>query len=50
MSSPFKFTQLVEPSNNADPSHLPNDFQPDIAYLAGQCCSLSYQQYAKYPI
>ena len=49
MSSPFKFTQLVEPSTNADPSHLPNDFQPTIAYLAGQCCSLSYQQYAKYP-
>lgn len=43
------FTQLDEPSENANLNKLPDGFDADIAYLLGQCCSATYTQYAQYP-
>ena len=46
--SSFSFNQLTEPTCYADPK-APSGFDPTIAYVLGQCCALSYEQYAKYP-
>ena len=44
----FSFNQLTEPTCYANPK-APSGFDPTIAYVLGQCCALSYDQYAKYP-
>jgi len=43
--SPFAFTQLVEPVSNVTPTPPAAPFDPVMAYLLGQCCSLTYAQF-----
>lgn len=42
---PFAFTQLVEPTKYVTPTPPPQPFDPVIAYLLGQCCNLTYNQF-----
>lgn len=42
--SPFALTTLTEP-NNIVTQNLPAGFNATIAYLLGQCCSLTYAQF-----
>jgi len=42
---PFAFTPLVEPTSNVTHTPPPAPFDPVIAYLLGQCCSLTYAQF-----
>jgi len=41
---PFALTTLTEP-NNSVTQMLPAGFDPIVAYLLGQCCSLTYVQF-----
>lgn len=43
--SPFAFTSLVEPTSNVTPTPPAAPFDPVMAYLLGQCCSLTYAQF-----
>lgn len=45
-TSPFAFTQLTEPQQYASPVGLPGGFDPEIALLLGNCCNLTYSQFA----
>jgi hypothetical protein len=42
----FSFTQLTEPAQYASPT-APGNFNAAIAYFLGQCCALTYDQYAQ---
>jgi hypothetical protein len=41
---PFALTTLTEPNNSVTQA-LPAGFDPTMAYLLGQCCSLTYVQF-----
>jgi len=41
---PFALTPLTEPNNSVTQT-LPAGFDPMVAYLLGQCCSLTYVQF-----
>lgn len=43
--SPFTFTQLVEPAGNVTQTPPAAPFSSTMAYLMGQCCSLTYVQF-----
>ena len=43
---PFAFTQLTEPQQYASPTGLPAGFDTEIALLLGNCCNLTYSQFA----
>ena len=43
ITSSFQFTTLTEPPNNTET--LPAGFNANMAWLLGQCCNLTYQQY-----
>jgi len=43
---PLAFTQLTEPQQYASPTGLPAGFDPTIALLLGNCCNLTYSQFA----
>lgn len=45
-SSPFAFNQLTEPQQYVSPTSLPNGFDTEIALLLGNCCNLTYSQFA----
>lgn len=44
--APFAFTQLTEPAQYANPSALPSGFNAQMALLMGNCCNLTYSQFA----
>jgi len=44
-TQPFVFTPLVEPTASVTPMPPPAPFDPVIAYLMGQCCNLTYEQF-----
>jgi hypothetical protein len=44
VSPTFAFNALTEPSTNATPS-VPAGFNVNIAWLLGQCCNITYQDY-----
>jgi Lipase (class 3) len=43
--SSFAFTPLVEPTRSVTQTPPPAPFSPLMAYLLGQCCSLTYAQF-----
>jgi hypothetical protein len=43
--STFVFTPLIEPTSNVTQNPPVAPFNPVMAYLMGQCCSLTYTQY-----
>lgn len=43
---PFAFTQLTEPQQYASANALPAGFDTEIALLLGNCCNLTYSQFA----
>jgi hypothetical protein len=45
-NSPFAFTQLTEPQQYASPTGIPAGFDTEIALLLGNCCNLTYSQFA----
>jgi hypothetical protein len=45
-STPFAFNQLTEPQSYASPTSLPAGFDAEIALLLGNCCNLTYSQFA----
>ena len=45
-SSPLTFTQLTEPQQYASPSNLPAGFDAQMALFLGNCCNLTYSQFA----
>lgn len=44
-TQPFAFTPLIEPSDNVTPTPPSAPFSAVMAYLMGQCCSLTYTQF-----
>lgn len=47
--SDLPFAQLTEPTKYVSPDPPAKPFDAEIAYVLGQCCNLTYQQYADYP-
>jgi hypothetical protein len=45
-AAPFALTQLTEPQQYASSTALPPGFHASIALLLGNCCNLTYTQFA----